>query len=166
MKVAVYCRVSTNIQNIEQQRTQLVEYCKNQGWQYRTYMDEAMSGKLDDRPQWLKLQKDVEKGGFDKILVLSWDRITRSLQYAIKWQRWLTKTMALHPQLELVSLFDGVIRYGKFGIDPDKIFQFKLKCLLSEYELMRIKQRSKIGIERAKAEGKYKGRKPGSKNKK
>jgi len=152
--IAIYCRISTDDQNIHQQRDLLVEYCKKNNLQYRTFLDEAVSGKLIDRPSWNKLLKECETKDFDSILVTKFDRITRNLKYSIEFLEWLQVN-----NIKLISLYDGV-----FEFTPDQVFMFKMKCLLSEHELEVTKWRSRIGIERAKKEGKYLGRKKGSKN--
>jgi site-specific DNA recombinase len=152
MKVALYARVSTDEQNIEQQRQLLIDYCNLKGYSYRTYKDEAISGSIDDRPEWNELIKNCEKNEFEAILVVKTDRITRSLKYAIWFYDWL---LAQKP-LKLISLYDSI------DLDtPDGYFTFMLNCLLSERELIINRWRSRIGIERAKKEGKYKGGKIG-----
>jgi DNA invertase Pin-like site-specific DNA recombinase len=155
MKTAIYCRVSTDDQNIDQQRALLVEYCNKNNHIFRSYMDEAVSGKIEDRPQWQKLIADCERGEFEAILVVKADRITRTLKYALWFYDWLQA----HKNVRLISLYDSI----NFDT-PDGYFVFMLNCLLSERELLVNQWRMRIGIERAKKEGKYKGRAPGSKN--
>jgi site-specific DNA recombinase len=154
MKVAIYVRCSTDEQNIGQQRELLVKYCNEKSFQYRTYSDEAISGSISERPEWQRLLRDWEL--FDAILVVKIDRITRSLKYAIEFWDWLQA----HPQITLISLYDSIDLKT-----PDGYFTFMLNCLLSERELLINRWRGRIGIERAKKEGKYKGRVKGSKNK-
>ena len=153
--IGLYCRVSTDEQNIVQQRELLVKHCNEKKWQFRTYGDSGTSGSISDRPQWNQLLKDCEKGSIDTIMVVKVDRITRELKYAIWFYDWLQE----HP-VKLISLYDSI------DLDtPDGYFNFMFQCLLSERELLILRWRSKIGIERAKKEGKYKGRKLGAKNK-
>lgn len=149
MKIAIYCRVSTDEQNIKQQKDLIVDWCNKNGHTYRSYMDENQSGKVKDRPQWSQLVKDVDKGDFEGIAVSKWDRMTRDSQYACILLDWL-KPM-YERGFRLYSIYDGELEFT-----PDKIFQFKLKCLLAEYELSQNAWRRQIGIERAKREGKYK----------
>ena len=66
MKVAIYARVSTDEQNIEQQRQLLIDYCTSKEYTFRTYKDEAMSGTISDRPEWQNLLKECEKGTFEE----------------------------------------------------------------------------------------------------
>lgn len=150
--VAIYSRVSTDEQNIEQQRQLLIEYCNKNEYNYRSYSDNAMSGSLNDRPEWNRLLSDCDKGQFNAILVVKADRITRSLKYAIWFYDWLMT----HKNIRLISIYDSI------NLDtPDGYFTFMLNCLLSERELLINQWRSRIGIERAKREGKYKGGKVG-----
>lgn len=155
MRVAIYCRVSTDEQNIEQQRDLLIKYCNEKEYEYRSYLDNAISGSISDRPEWKRLLSDCERKQFDAILVVKVDRITRSLQYATWWYyEWYIKNQPIR----LISLYDSIDLEA-----PDGYFNFMLQCLLSERELMINKLRSRIGIERAKREGKYKGGKLGRK---
>ena len=147
-KVAIYSRVSTNEQHIKQQQQLLIDYCKSKGYSYRSYADEAMSGSIDNRPDWVKLLKDCEQDKFNAIAVTKTDRITRSLKYAIWFYDWLIA----HKSIKLISIYDSVDL-----TTPDGYFTFMLNCLLSERELIINRWRSKIGIARAKKEGKYKG---------
>lgn len=149
MKVAIYCRVSTDEQNIKQQKDYIIEWCNKNNHTYRSYMDENQSGKISDRPEWNQLQKDVDKGEFQGIVVSKWDRITRDLLYGCQFLDWMKPKY--EQGFKLYSVFDG-----DFDYTPDKVFQFKLKCLLAEYELSQNAWRRDIGIARAKKEGKYK----------
>ena len=152
MKIAIYCRISTDEQHIGQQRKLLIDYCNAKGYQFRSYMDSAMSGSISDRPEWQRLLKDCEKGEFDAILVTKTDRITRSLKYAIWFYDWLL----LNKSVKLISIYDSVDL-----TTPDGYFTFMLNCLLSERELIINRWRSNIGIARAKKQGKYKGGRKG-----
>ncbi len=160
MLYAIYARVSTDEQNVEQQKDVIVEFCKSKGYNYRCYVDKAVSGKLSDRPAWSKLVSECEKGKIVGIIVLKIDRITRSLEYAIEFFKWYGKIKSKYGDFCLMSLYDNVDLNT-----ADGYFNFMLKCLLSEYELIQFDIRRRIGIERAKKEGVYKGRKKGSKNK-
>lgn len=150
----VYVRVSSDDQNINQQLNILKDYCIKNNIQYRSYRDFGISGEISDRPAWQKLIKDLSTNKMQGILVIKWDRITRNLKYAIEFLEFYDKQ-----DFKLLSVYDGV-----FDGSPDNKFNFKLQCLLSERELDILRWRSKIGIERAKLEGKYKGRPKGSKN--
>ena len=154
MRVAIYARVSTDTQNIDQQKELLIKYCKEKGYCYFTYADEAVSGSISNRPQWQALIRAAERGQYEAIVIVKVDRITRSLKYALEFWDWLQA----HPKIKLISIYDSIDLET-----PDGYFTFMLNCLLSERELLINKWRSRIGIERAKKEGKYKGGKAGRK---
>jgi DNA invertase Pin-like site-specific DNA recombinase len=115
-----------------------------------------VSGTINDRPDWVNLIKDCERNMFEAILVVKTDRITRNLKYAVWFYDWLME----HKNVKLISLYENIDL-----TNPDGYFVFMLNCLLSERELLVNRWRGRIGIDRAKLEGKYLGRKKGSKNK-
>lgn len=141
MKVA-YIRVSTEEQNTARQE----EAMKAQGVE-RVYI-EKISGKNTDRPQ-LKSMLDFVREG-DTVIVESYSRLARS-------------TADL---LNIIGELDskGVSFISlKENIDPSTPqgkFMMTVYAGLSQFERECILQRQKEGIAIAKAEGKYKGRKP------
>ncbi len=153
----IYARVSTDDQNIDQQIKLLKDYAKNQNINIRTYNDFDISSKIpiDKRPQGNKLIKDLASGKLNGMIVPKWDRITRVLRDGIDFIEFWNKY-----RFRLLSVYEG-----EYDGSPNKEFIFKQLCLISEYELKQLRWRSQIGIERAKLEGKYKGREKGSKNK-
>jgi len=86
MNVAIYARYSSDNQSdtsIEQQLKVCREYCER----YKLtvvdeYIDRAMSGRNDDRPQFQKMIKDSKHNIFQSILVYSVDRLSRKLHQA------------------------------------------------------------------------------------
>lgn len=162
--IGLYARVSTDEQNVKQQLEILIKYVKSKNLKYRSYPDEGFSGTTTDRPKWSELLNDCLNKKINKIMVVRSDRITRDLSYALTFLNFIQEN-----KIELVSLHDGI------NIKPfenaesisdlftlvDNIFRFKLSCLLAEREIMLQSERRKIGIERAKKEGKYKGGKKG-----
>ena len=86
MRIAIYLRVSTDIQvedgySLRAQRATLIEYCKiNEYTVSDIYMDEGISAKDTNRPQLQRLLDDATKGLFDAVLVHKFDRFTRSVK--------------------------------------------------------------------------------------
>ena len=71
MKTAIYVRVSTDKQEVDNQLLQLREYCKKSGYLiYIEYVD-VISGAKTSRPSYDKMFEDAHKKLFD--LVLFWD---------------------------------------------------------------------------------------------
>jgi DNA invertase Pin-like site-specific DNA recombinase len=82
MRVALYLRVSTAEQTVENQEAALRAVATARGWQVvEVYRDEAISGAKgrDKRPGFDKLWKDAALRKFDLVAAWSVDRLGRSL---------------------------------------------------------------------------------------
>jgi len=83
MKVAIYCRVSTDEQNPKHQEALCLRYCENQNHEvYRVYTD-IYSGAKTSRPAFNQMLKDMREYKFKLIIVTKLDRIGRSLQHLL-----------------------------------------------------------------------------------
>ena len=71
MKVAIYVRVSTTKQEVENQLIQLREYCKKNNYEICNEFVDIISGKETSRPQYDLMFQDAHKRLFD--IVLFWD---------------------------------------------------------------------------------------------
>ena len=141
MKVA-YIRVSTEEQNTARQE----EAMRAQGIE-RVYI-EKISGKNTDRPQ-LKAMMDFVRDG-DTVIVESYSRLARSTADLLNIIGELDKKGVSF--ISLKENIDTTTPQGKLMMTIFAgISQFERECIL---------QRQKEGIAIAKAEGKYKGRKP------
>lgn len=81
-KVAIYCRVSTQMQSTDRQESELKEYANKQGYivtEDCVYVD-VISGfsKTEERPQYLRLFTDIEKKGINLILFSELTRLGRN----------------------------------------------------------------------------------------
>lgn len=85
MKFAIYARVSTidKGQTLEQQENPLIEYCKQQGWEYEVFKDFA-SGAKESRPQLDVMMQGIRQGLFQGIIVYRLDRLGRSLKHLLQ----------------------------------------------------------------------------------
>lgn len=71
MRTAIYVRVSTNKQEVENQLNDLRNYCNSKGYIiYKEYVD-IISGKEKSRPNYDRMFNDAHKRLFD--LILFWD---------------------------------------------------------------------------------------------
>ncbi len=71
MKVSIYCRVSTDKQEADNQLIQLRNYCDKSNYEiYKEYVD-IISGKENSRPNYDLMFQDAHRKLFD--LVLFWD---------------------------------------------------------------------------------------------
>lgn len=78
MKTAIYLRVSTKTQELNNQEQQLREYCNKKGYEIVKVYSDVISGKENSRPAFDLLFEHARKRLFD--LVLFWDisRFSRS----------------------------------------------------------------------------------------
>jgi hypothetical protein len=78
MRVAIYVRVSTKGQELENQLLQLRDYAKNSNWTVTKEYSDVISGKEDKRPSYDQLFNDAHKKLFDVILFWDLSRFSRS----------------------------------------------------------------------------------------
>lgn len=151
MATAIYLRVSTDEQNIATQEGVIREYCERHGIKATTYRDEGFSGDTVQRPGFRQLRDDIRKGRIDHVLVFRLDRISR---------RTATGVTILHGWLEAGVRITSVME--ALDIDPsnhavvDIVVPLLFGLAANEQRVRR--QRQSAGIERAKREGKYRGR--------
>jgi DNA invertase Pin-like site-specific DNA recombinase len=83
IKAVIYSRVSSegNRQDTERQTNELIEYANKMGYELVGVFEEKISGfkKNEDRPIFLKMLEEIEKGTIDKVLVWELSRIGRSV---------------------------------------------------------------------------------------
>ena len=141
MKIG-YIRVSTEEQNTARQEVLLRELGVDE-----VFIDKA-SGKNADRPELTRMMEYVRRG--DTVIVESISRFARNTRDLLDLVERLTEK-----QVEFVS--------RKEAIDtttPTGKFMLTVFAAVAELEREYILQRQREGIEIAKAQGKYTGRKP------
>lgn len=144
MKVG-YVRVSTEEQNTARQDQMMADLGVE-----KIFVDK-MSGKDVNRPQ-LKAMLDYVREG-DTLIVESYSRLSRSLQDLLNIVSELERK-----NVQFVSLKENIDT-----TTPQGRFFMRITASMSEYERELIVQRTREGVAIAKAQGKYKGRKPKSK---
>jgi len=83
MKVAIYCRVSTEEQDYRSQIEMCRKYCQvNNHEVFKVYAD-IQSGKTTSRPQFDEMLRDMRQYKFNAVMVTKLDRIGRSLQHLL-----------------------------------------------------------------------------------
>lgn len=143
-----YSRVSTLEQNLERQ-TEMARNLK-----IDKLYEEKMSGKNTDRPKLNEMLDFVREG--DTIYVESISRLSRSIVDLLKIMKILEDK-----KVKFVSLKENIDTNT-----PQGRFVLTIFGALAELEREQTLQRQREGIAIAKAQGKYKGRKPISYDKK
>jgi DNA invertase Pin-like site-specific DNA recombinase len=148
MRAAVYARVSTQDQHVENQLQELRRYADARGWSAIEYVDHGVSGAKDRRPALDELLKAAKRRKFDVVLCWRLDRLGRNLRHLVTL---IEELQALG--VSFVSLNEGI----DLGTPAGKL-QFHVLAALSEFERSRIQERVCAGLRRARAQGKRLGR--------
>ena len=146
MDVAIYARVSTASQTVENQLIELRDAAKRLGWTVaHEIVDEGISGSKgrSDRPGFDRIFELVDQKAVGAVMAWSVDRIGRSLQDLVALMKELQRNsvdLYCHQQSINTATPAGRMTFSIFGA-------------LGEYERSLIIERIHAGIARAKAEG-------------
>lgn len=149
LRAAIYTRVSTNDQNPEMQRDELLEYIRRRGWiLYKEYCDKGISGIKENRPALDALLNDCRHGRIDLVCVWKFDRFCRSL-------RQLLTALELFRALKIsfvscTEAIDTSLPHGEM--------LFQIIGAIAQWERSLIAERVRAGIEHARKQGKRLGR--------
>ena len=150
-KVAIYTRVSTLDQTIDNQLIELRDHCSKMGWEIvKEYADEGLSGTLsrEKRPALNSLIKDAYRKRFDSVVCWDISRIGRSMKELV-----LFLSDMKDKGVGICSVRQGFDTSTSMG---EIMFQFV--GILSSWEREMIRERTLAGLERAKSQGKTLGR--------
>ena len=150
-KVAIYTRVSTLDQTIDNQLIELRDHCSKMEWEVvKEYADEGLSGTLsrEKRPALNALIKDAYRKRFDSVVCWDISRIGRSMKELV-----LFLSDMKDRNVGICSVRQGFDTSTSMG---EIMFQFV--GILSSWEREMIRERTLAGLERAKSEGKTLGR--------
>jgi DNA invertase Pin-like site-specific DNA recombinase len=149
--LALYVRVSTDHQTVENQVRELTQIAERRGWDVtEVYKDAGISGSKgrDQRPGLDGMLKDASRRKFDVVMAWAIDRVGRSL----------------------VDLLGTIKHLEDCGVDlyldqqnidtttPAGRLLFQMTGAFAEFERSMIRQRVNAGLKRAVAQGKRLGR--------
>jgi len=150
-KVAIYCRVSTNMQEngLLSQKRELIEYCKRRGIEnYILFEDFGISGAKKSRPALNEMMEKVNNGEIGMVIVYSFSRFARSMKHLLEaldtFREKETEFVSISEQIDTTSAVGSLI--------------FRILASLAEFERELISQRVKSGVAGARARGKQIGR--------
>jgi len=155
MILDIYARVSTDDQNVKQQTNYLKEWCKKNHHEINKIVMDEESGRkpLLERKKFMRLIKSSIESRSEGMLIVNVDRLTRNWDdvtfiekhFRLNWDRY-----------RIISTSDEI----KLS-DASGRMMFRIQMAVSCYMPEDMREKQKIGIARAKAEGKYKGGKKG-----
>jgi len=148
MKIAIYARVSTEDQNLDNQIDQLKSYCDRMDYDiYKVYTDK-ISGAKESREGFDRMMNDSRKKLFEAVLCWKLDRLGRSLKHLISIiEEWKKRGIDLICYQQNI---DTTNASGKL--------MFQIIGAFAEFERNMISERTKAGLDRAKKQGKKLGR--------
>jgi DNA invertase Pin-like site-specific DNA recombinase len=145
-QVAIYVRVSTSQQTVQNQLDALREVANRSGYSIvEEYRDEGISGAKGriDRPALDRMLNDCVKRRFDMVMVWDISRLGRSVQNLIEVMNELQSL-----KVDLFFLQQGLDTSTASGR-----MMFSVFGALAEYERELIRERTLLGQERARAKG-------------
>lgn len=152
MRAALYMRVSTRDKGQEtaNQLRQLREFCSAQGWPIAAEYEDHESGGKSDRAQFRAMMIDASRRLFDILVVWALDRLSRE---------------------GVPETFDHIRRLSSHGVlfvsfteahfrstGPAGELMIAVAAWIAKQERVRISERVRAGLERARAQGTRSGK--------
>jgi len=153
-KIVIYIRVSKIDQHPENQRRELVEYANRSGYDYIIFEERESTRKT--RPAKEEVLNLLRKKKFNTLLIWKLDRWGRSIKELVSDLKELTDK-----GIKIISLKENI----DYSTASGKLFANMISAF-ADYEREIIRERTLLGLSRAKSEGKKLGRPKGSKDKK
>ena len=154
MICGIYARVSTRDgrQDVSNQLLQLHQFAAKQGWTVlpeHVYIDHE-TGKTSDRDQFQRMFQDAAQRRFDILLFWALDRLSREGAYqTLTHLNWLTSYgIAWRSFTEQYLDSTGLFRDAVISI----------LAVIARQERVRISERTRAGLDRARRQGKRLGR--------
>jgi DNA invertase Pin-like site-specific DNA recombinase len=150
-RAAIYVRVSTDKQTVENQVRELRQIAARRGWEVvEEYHDAGISGSKgrDQRPGLDRMLKDASRRRFDVVMAWAIDRLGRSL-------------IDLLGTIQALEASGVDLFLEQQAIDtttPAGKLMFQVTGAFAEFERSMIRQRVNAGLKRAVEQGKQLGR--------
>jgi putative DNA-invertase from lambdoid prophage Rac len=149
-KAAVYLRTSTDRQFTDNQRPGVLRLAEARGFEVVEVFEEQLSA-AKHRPAWTALREGAHRGDYKAVIIYALDRLGRSMVGNVQ------EVLALDRiGVEVVSVREPWLDMG----GPVRTLLIAILSWVAEEERRQIASRSKLGVERARREGKRIGRPP------
>ena len=150
-RAAIYVRVSTDHQTVENQTQELQRIAEARGWSVvEVYSDKGMSGAKgrDQRPGLDRLLTEASKGKFNVVMTWAIDRVGRSL----------LDLLSTVQRLEACSVDVFIDQQNLDTTTPAGKLLFQVTGAFAEFERSMIRERVNAGLRRARKAGTVLGR--------
>lgn len=149
-----YIRVSTDKQDYQNQKYEILSYCDREKWRIDQWVELEMSSRRSAKDRRLDELLNLEAG--DRLIVSELSRLGRSTGEVIQLIKDLTER-----KIELVAIKQNLRIDARNGQDMTTKVIVTIFSLLAELERDLNSQRTKMALARAKANGKKLGRPEG-----
>ena len=136
-------------QSTESQRLSALTYCKGRGLLNTKIYQDKVSGLKTSRPALDTLLRDCRDGLVEKVIVYSFSRMGRSLKHLIELLEFFNKNRIAF--ISVSEQFDTSTSSGRV--------MYAIISALGQWEREQISERTKAGLEVARASGKVLGAK-------
>lgn len=147
-KAAIYLRTSTDRQFTDNQRPSVIRLAEARGFEVVHIFEEQMSA-TKIRPQWEALKAAAHRGEFGAVIIYAIDRLGRSMIGNVQEILQLDRL-----GVEVASVREPWLDMG----GPVRTLLIAILSWVAEEERRQIASRSKLGVERARREGRRIGR--------
>lgn len=145
-KIAIYVRVSTKDQNLDNQKLPLTKYCDRMGWEYEIFEEQESTRKT--RPVQWELYNRLLRKEFDGLVIYKFDRWARSTKELVEhMERLHEKSVRVYSYTENIDLNSSMGRA-----------MLTIISAFAQLERDIIRERTLAGLARARAKGKKLGR--------
>ena len=152
LRVAVYCRVSTQGQELEQQEAVCRRLCDYRGYEVGEVYAEVVSGAKAKRPEYQRLIADLRALKYDGVVVFRLDRLGRNARELAllvdELENKGIKVLSVHENFDTSTALGRAMR--------------ELIYVFAQLEREQIGEATKQRLAALKAQGKRLGRKPAS----
>lgn len=159
MKVVLFARVSTNIQDYDRQINELTELAKRNGWNIAASFAEKVSGakKNTERIELLRMIEYVEANNIDKVMVTELSRLGRDTLQVLEVIEMLN-ARGISLYIENYHI-ETLTAEGK--VNPMSQFLITILAEVARMERKTIKERMDSGYQNFRTNGGVVGRKQG-----
>lgn len=158
MKAALYLRVSTEAQDVENQRLALEQWASARGFEVvQVYQEQESAWRAGHQGELAKLLADARKGRFKVVLIWALDRLSREGALAILSHVHRLSTSGVRVLSHQESWTEAPGELGEL--------LYALTGWVARMESQRLSERTRAGLARVKAEGRKLGRPAGAKDK-
>ena len=149
-RCGIYSRVSTSKQEADNQLAQLREFARTLGWLVVAEYVDQITGKHSDRPEFQRMFRDAGQRRVDILLFWSLDRLSR--EGALETLQHLNRLTGYGVQWR--SLTEQYL--DSTGAFKDAVVSNL--AVIAKQERVRLSERTRAGLERARRQGKSLGR--------